>query len=58
MDAAEVLKEIKETTTLDKKSLYNTAIFYYMAGRYPDMTIKDCAELVDQILMECALVGF
>lgn len=36
-----------EKSHLEKVDYFNSPVFYYLAGAFPDLTIAQCAEVVD-----------
>ncbi len=49
MDFDEIVKIVWNEPSLKEDDYYTTCVFSYMCGRFPDLTIKTCFEVVDQI---------
>lgn len=56
-EIAEVVREVR-ASFVSEESFFESSIFYYMSGRYPDMAIKDCVYVVNQLRSEINLRGF
>ncbi len=48
MNISEIAKEILESH-LKEDDYFDTTIFYYLSGRFPDLTIKQCTDIVDYL---------
>lgn len=48
MSKDEIIEIIKKSH-LKTGDYFETAIFYYMAGRFPDLTIYECTEIIEEI---------
>ncbi len=48
-----IIKEITEKiifeSHLKENDYFDTNVFYYMAGRFPDLTISQCADIVNRL---------
>lgn len=45
----EIVKQVMAESQLRYVDYYEAACFYYLAGRYPDLSISDCVDLIDMI---------
>lgn len=36
-------------SNLKEDDFYNSSVFYYLAGRFPDLTISQCVDIVDTV---------
>lgn len=45
----EIVKEVMEESRLRYIDYYGSTCFYYLGGRYPDLSISDCVDLIDMI---------
>lgn len=48
MKINEIVKTVYDSH-LKEDDYFDSAIFFYLAGRFPDLTIKQCTEVVEQI---------
>lgn len=48
MKTEEIIKIIEESF-LTEDDYFNTKIFYFMAGRFPDLAISHCMDIIEQI---------
>lgn len=51
MNISEIVKIVSESH-LKRDDYFDAAIFYYMSGRFPDLTISECVEVVDRVRKE------
>lgn len=47
MTINQISEFILKKSNLKEDDYFDTTIFYYLAGRFPDLTIKECMEVVD-----------
>lgn len=52
MTNEQIKKILLELPIIKEEDIFNAAIFYYMAGRFPNMKISKCTEIVDEIRTE------
>ncbi len=52
MDKSKILKELLKATHLKEDDYYNSNVFYYLAGRFPELTIAECADIVTDARQE------
>lgn len=45
----ELAEKIIEFSHLSEDDMFTTVLFYYLAGRFPEMTIAEAASLSDEI---------
>ena len=45
----EIIKIVYEESGLIREDYFNTTVFYYLSGRFPDLTIRQCTEIITQI---------
>lgn len=55
MKMAEILRDLFESH-LKEEDFFSTSVFYYLAGRFPDLTINECVDIVDQARKETGLI--
>lgn len=48
MSTDEIIEIIKKSH-LKTEDYFETTIFYYMAGRFPNLTICECTEIIEEI---------
>lgn len=51
MTKAEILKDVS-TSHLKERVFFDTSVFYYLSGRYPDLSICRCVEIVEHLRNE------
>lgn len=49
MDINKIAKIVYDESQLHEDAYFDTPIFYYLSARFPDLTIKECTEIVNQI---------
>lgn len=55
MKMNEILRDLFESH-LKEEDFFSTSVFYYLAGRFPDLTINECVDIVDQARKETGLI--
>lgn len=50
----EIMKTILEDHNLTKHGLYAADVFFYLAGRFPELTVKQAVEVVKLARKACA----
>ncbi len=55
MNRYKIVKDIFESH-LKKNNYFDASIFYYLAGRFPDLTIKECVDIAEQVQKEAGLI--
>lgn len=48
MTKAEILKDVS-TSHLKERDFFDTSVFYYLCGLYPDLSIRRCVEIVEHL---------
>lgn len=41
--------EALESSDLKEEDYFDSSVFYYLSGRFPDLTISQCTDIVDII---------
>lgn len=55
MTKIEILNDLRsciKECSLKEDDFFDSAVFYYLAGLYPDLSILRCVQLVDQFRVE------
>lgn len=55
MTKMEILNDLRSCIkegSLKEDDFFETVVFYYLAGRYPDLSLCRCVQLVDQLRAE------
>lgn len=47
MDINKILKGLLEKSHLNESDYFNSNVFFYLAGRYPDLTIEQAVHVVE-----------
>lgn len=47
MDIEKIAKELLEKSHLTKEDYFNGIVFFYLSGRYPDLTIRQSTDIVE-----------
>ncbi|MEZ3435702.1 MAG: hypothetical protein K1W34_14000 [Lachnospiraceae bacterium] len=47
MDLNKIAKDVFEKSHLCEKDYFETSVFFYLSGRYPDLTIKQAVDVVE-----------
>lgn len=45
----EIVKQVMTESHLRYIDYYESGCFYYLSGRYPDLSISDCVDVIDMI---------
>lgn len=56
MKTEKIINNLRENQSLKEEDYFKSAVFYYLAGRYPDLSISQCADIVDQLRKETGLM--
>lgn len=49
MKTDEIIKILHGESDLKPDDYFDTSVFYYLAGRFPDLTIRQCTEIIGKI---------
>ena len=56
MNINEIVKIIVSETHLKEDDYFDASVFYYLSGRFPDLTINQCINIVDRLRKETGLI--
>lgn len=54
MDKNKIVQDLFGESHLVKDGFLSTCVFFYLAGRYPDLTIKQAVDVIELARKECA----
>lgn len=49
----EIVKIVCEESGVREDDYFSSPIFYYLAGRFPNLTISQCVEIVNRVQNKC-----
>jgi len=49
----EIVKIVCEESGVREEDYFSSPIFYYLAGRFPNLTISQCVEIVNRVQNKC-----